>query len=57
MIELSPDDDLVNAGRPLPPPVQLIPPKAAAEVSLIELTPEDDKVARPEPPDRSEPPA
>jgi hypothetical protein len=54
--EFKPEDDLVNAGKPLPPPVQLIPSESVVGDSVFELKPEDDKVAQPEPPaDPSEP--
>jgi hypothetical protein len=51
--ELSTDDDRVNAGKPLPPTVDVTP--TGPEVTVFELQPEDDKVAHPEPPkDRRE---
>jgi hypothetical protein len=37
--EFKPEDDLVNAGRPLPPPVELIP--VGTPVTTIELAPRD----------------
>jgi hypothetical protein len=45
--EFSPDDDRVNAGKPLPPPVELTPTGSVAP--LVEFKPADDRTAEPEP--------
>ena len=45
MVVYTTEDDSVNAGKPLPPPVTLTPADPAGE--MIVFVPEDDRVANP----------